>query len=205
MNPPDDDLVSPVDDTGGKWTLTKEALDKLLDHFSPNREEAARKYLVMQVKLIRYFEWQDCFPPEDAANETINRVARKIVEGEHVNNLGAYFSGVARNVRDEWRRRPDRYVQPIEDVPEIPAAPPPEDDQKEARLRCLDECLAKHSAMKRELILGYYSDVRRAKIDHRRKLAESATMNALRIRVCRIRKDVEKCVKECAKRISDSK
>lgn len=158
----------------------------------------------MQVKLIRYFEWQDCLPPEDVATEAINRVARKIEEGAIINNLGAYFTVVARNVRDEWRRRPDRYAQPIEDAPEIPAAPPPEDDQKEARLRCLDECLEKQSDENRKLILGYYSDVRRAKIDHRRKLAESSTINALRIRVCRIRKDLEKCVKECLKRNSGS-
>ena len=200
-HPPDEDPVTPENGSPGKWILTKEALDRLLDCFSPDREEAARKYLAMQIKLTRYFEWQSSPSPADEADKTMNRVARKIEEGADIQNLPGYFRKVAHIVFLE-SLRPGQTSIPLDDLSEIPAEQPVEDDHKEARLRCLDECLDLQSNENRQLILGYYRDVRRAKIDHRRQLAEESTINALRIRACRIRKGLEKCVKDCVNQMS---
>ncbi|MEP6912900.1 MAG: hypothetical protein ABI923_09110 [bacterium] len=182
-----------------KWVLTTQALDKLLDHFSINREDAGKQYEMMRVKLVRYFEWRSCPSAEDLADETINRVARRIDEGENIFNLPGYFSTVARLVFMESLRERERTSVPLDEIPEMPAQQPVEDEQREARLRCLDHCLNKLPVESQTLILKYYHDERRAKIDRRRQLAEGLgiPLNALRIRAHRIRTVLEACVRDC--------
>jgi DNA-directed RNA polymerase specialized sigma24 family protein len=179
--------------------LTTRALEKLLDHFSANREDAGRQYELMRIKLLRYFEWRSCAAPEDLADETINRVSRRIDEGENIFNLPAYFATVARLVSMESLRPRDRASVPLDELPDISAEQPVEDEQKEARLECLDHCLSQLSLESQSLILKYYHDERRAKIDRRKQLAEGLgiPLNALRIRAHRIRVALEKCVRDC--------
>ncbi len=187
----------PVDHT--KWELNTEAFDKLLEHFSSDRVEAGRQYVQMKVKLERFFEWRSCASAEEKADKTINRVARKICEGENIHNLRAYFFTVARLVFMESLRDREHSSVPFEEIPEMPTGIPFEDEQKEARHRCLDRCLDRLPVESRSLILKYYQDQKRAKIDHRKQLAEilGIPMNALRIRAHRVRISLEKCVKDC--------
>lgn len=196
----DDESVhpkQPVDHT--KWELNTEAFDKLLENFSSDRSEAGRQYVQMKVKLERFFEWNSCPSPEDLAEEAIKRVARKIDEGETIFNLPAYFSTVARLVFMESRRVRDRFAVPLDEIPEIAAEEPFEDEQKEARYRCLDQCLDLLPVESRSLILNYYHEEKRAKIDHRKQLAAvlGIPLNALRIRAHRVRISLEKCVRDC--------
>src|SRR6266850_2688315 len=125
----------------------------------------------MRVKLMRFFQPPRSFSTEGPADETINRVARRIDEGENIFNLPAYFSTVARLVFMESLRERERTSVPLDEIPEVSAEQPFEDEQREARLRCLDHCLNKLSVQSRTLILKYYHDEKRAKIDRRRKLA----------------------------------
>ncbi len=182
-----------------KWALTAEALGKLLDHFSTDREEAGRHYEMMRSKLVRYFEWRDCAASEDLADETINRVARRIDEGENILNLRAYFLSVAQLVFFEWLRKFDSTALPLDEVNDLSAQQPFADEQKEARLRCLDQGLAKLTMQNRQLILEYHLDDKRAKIDRRKELAAALgiPLNALRIRAHRIRTVLETSVKDC--------
>ena len=182
-----------------KWSLTTQALNKLLDHFSSDREEAGRQYESMRVKLVRYFEWRSCLAPEDHADETINRVARRLDEGENIFNLPAYFSSVARLVFMESLRQHEQTSVPLEEIPETPFEHSFETEQREARLRCLDHCLDKLPVESRMLILKYYHEEKRAKIDLRRQLAEGLgiPLNALRIRAHRMRVVLEDCVRNC--------
>ena len=79
-----------------KWTLTQEAFDKLLHALDGDRARAGNIYQETRSNLIRFFEWRGCPFPEDHADETINRVARRILEGEDVRDVPKYFFGVAR-------------------------------------------------------------------------------------------------------------
>lgn len=153
----------------------------------------------MRVRLVRYFECRSCPSTEDLADETINRVARRIDEGENIVNLPAYFCTVARLVFMESLRKRERTSVPLDEVLEVSAEQALEDEEKEARLRCLDHCLDKQPLESRTLILKYYHEERRAKIDRRRLLAEGLgiPLNALRIRAHRIRNVLEKCVRDC--------
>jgi DNA-directed RNA polymerase specialized sigma24 family protein len=203
--PPDETPDSPSDETpdsskndsNGKWNLTQEAFDKLLETFSSDCHEAARRYITMRVTLTRYFEWKKIRSPEPQVDIAVDRVARRIWEGQEIVNLRAYFLTVAYHVWQEWLRDPARLAEEVEAIAERPS--PPADEQKEARLQCLDYCLEQLPLESRSLILGYYSDDGRAKIDHRVKIAEalSIPLNALRIRAHRIRTKLEECIKNC--------
>jgi len=184
--------------TANKWLLTSQALEKLLCHFSSNPEEAGKQYELMRLKLMRYYEWRACPGAEDLADEAINRVARRLDEGQQISNLPAYFSTVARLIFMESLRQRERTSVSLDEVPDVPADPTDE-DEKDMRLDCLDQCLESLTRESRTLILKYYRDDRRAKIDQRRKLADEMAipMNALRIRAHRVRLTLEQCVRDC--------
>ena len=63
-----------------QWSLTKEAFDSLLSWLDPDREWAGEKYEVIRARLIKVFAYRGCHTPEELADETINRVAKKIDE-----------------------------------------------------------------------------------------------------------------------------
>ena len=79
-----------------RWTLNREAFDKLLVAFDVDRETAGQKYLEIRNNLTRFFEWRGCSFPEDHADETINRMAKRVFEGEEILNHSGYAMGVAR-------------------------------------------------------------------------------------------------------------
>ena len=82
-----------------------------------------------------YFEWRHCVPPEDCADETIDRVARRLAGGERIRTGDpiSYFRGVARNVWLEWRKQDARKRSMII----LSAAEHPPHVQV-----CLERCLA---------------------------------------------------------------
>jgi hypothetical protein len=67
-----------------KWTLTQEAFDRLLDSLGSDRDAAGTRYLEIRRNLVRLFEWRGCPIPDEYVDETINRCARKICEGEEI-------------------------------------------------------------------------------------------------------------------------
>ena len=197
--PAGESALATPDHTQIKWVLTSEAFDKLLKCFSPDRDEAGRSYELTRLKLARFFESRDCHFPEDLVDEAINRVTRRIDEGENIFNLNAYFFKVAHLVFMESLRDHGRTAVHLDDIPEPSVNPPSDDEEKDARLRCLDRCLEKLTVPNRTLILKYYQDERRVKINHRKHLAEllGIPLNALRIRAHRIRGFLEKCAQDC--------
>jgi DNA-directed RNA polymerase specialized sigma24 family protein len=189
------------DETGKtKWHLTKSALDGLLSAFSDDQAEAGLLYQRMYVKLIRYFEWRGIASPEERADQAMNRVARKLEEGQEITNLKGYIYGVARHVFEEAFREQMKAPDSLDDVPakdwEKVVAP---DVESDPRLPCLDRCVDGLNVESRFLILEYYQDEQREKIKRRQHLADTLQipMNALRIRVHRIRMSLEDCIQKC--------
>src|SRR5688572_19620497 len=78
--------------------LTRESLDGLLALLDADRERAGEEYEVLRARLVRIFEWRGSVAPEEHADETLNRVARKVGEGEAVRDVHAFAGGVARLV-----------------------------------------------------------------------------------------------------------
>ena len=181
-----------------KWILTPEAFDNLLRLFDTNRDSADQKYLESRSNLVRFFEWRGCPFPEDHADETFNRVARKIADGEEIQKPAGYVMGVARLqvleiIKSLSRQREalGEYQQSYSEMADVP--------ESEARIDCLQKCLQQLSPDNRELIMQYYRGDKREKIENRRKLGErlGLAINTLRMRVQRLRERLESCVEEC--------
>ncbi len=181
-----------------KWALNQEAFDKLLITFDADRETAGRKYLEIRNNLTRFFEWRGCSFPEDHADETINRMAKRVFEGEAILNHSGYAMGVARLLLLEINKGRQREQSALAEIGAAPDVFVPEDDD-ESRLTCLRSCLQTLSPDNRELILQYYQGDKGEKIENRKKLLDrlGIPVNTLRMRALRLRERLQACVEEC--------
>jgi len=193
-----DNAETQPSNTSRKWILTPEAFDSLLAAFDPNRDSAAEKYLEIRSNLVRFFEWRGCPFPEDHADETFNRVARKIADGEEIQKPAGYVIGVARLlvleiIKSLSRQREalGEYQRSYNELADVP--------ESEDRIDCLQKCLQQLSSDNRELIIQYYQGDKRGKIENRRKLGEQlgVAINTLRMRAQRLRERLQGCVEEC--------
>jgi DNA-directed RNA polymerase specialized sigma24 family protein len=175
-----------------QWEISQDAFDGLLNWLDADRDGAGRKYEMIRQRLIKIFACRGCSDADDLADETINRVTTKLpaIGETYTGDPALYFYGVAQKVHLEYLRQ--NRPRPT---------PPPAVDATadEYEYECLDQCLNGLPGENRRLVLEYYQDVKRAKIDHRRKLAEQLgiAVNALRIRAHRIRSQLHKCVLVC--------
>jgi RNA polymerase sigma factor (sigma-70 family) len=176
--------------------LTPGGFDALLAMLDPDRERAGELYEGIRRRLIRLFEWRGCTYPEDLADETFNRVARKSAEGLTLQRSDpyAYFCGVAHHVFQEVMRREKRESKFLESGDWPPSGS--QEEEPDYRLDSLRECLQTLEHDQRRLLLRYYQDEQR--IRSRKGLCDELDipMNALRIRVHRLRKKVETCIQE---------
>lgn len=176
--------------------LTPEGFDALLAMLHPDRERAGELYEGIRRRLIRLFEWRGCAHPEDLADETFNRVARKSAEGLTLQRTDpyAYFCGVAHHVFQEVVRREKRENRVIESGDWAPSAAA--EEEPDYRLDHLQQCLKTLESDQRLLLLRYHQDEQR--IRSRKELCDELgiPMNALRIRVHRLRKRVETCIQD---------
>jgi DNA-directed RNA polymerase specialized sigma24 family protein len=188
--------------TRQKWTLTQDAFDKLLIAFGGDRESGSEKYLEIRGNLTRFFEWRGCPFPEDHADETMNRVAKKVAEGEEILNPAGYAMGVARLLLLEIVKGRQREQSALTEIGRESEAYEAEDDG-EGRLTCLRNCLQTLSPDNRDLILQYYQGEKSEKIQNRKKLMErlGVPVNTLRMRALRLRERLQGCVEECISRV----
>jgi len=196
-----------------EWTLTQQALDRLLAWLDSDRERAGAKLENVRRKLMKFFECQGCLSPEEYTDATIDRVAKTIDQSVEIRTSepALYFHGVARNVLKEYWRRPERKWATLETL--LPSQHPGEDPVEmeaqalesrtlEQRYNCLQGCAQELPPVYRELIVQYYHATGRTKIENRERLAREmkVTVNALRIRAHRLRAELETCVEKCLKR-----
>ena len=173
------------------WVLTPDLFEGLLDWLDPDREVAGEKYEHIRRALIKIFISNGRVSVEDLADEAINRVARKLskIRADYEGDPSLYFYGVAKKIVHEDRRRPKL------------STPPPtwNSDDVDPEYECLEKCLEELTPQNRELVLQYYQEEKKAKIDNRQRLAEKLgiAINALRIRAHRIRNSLELCVRTC--------
>jgi DNA-directed RNA polymerase specialized sigma24 family protein len=193
------------------WILTEDAFERLLVFLDPNRDRAGQIYETVRRKLIEFFEARGSHSPEDQTDETINRVARKVEEGEDVREPSRYFYGVARLVWMETLRVRDKEPLALELVAPVAALDHEEQEnmlqEREHRLDCFEVCLRQLPPAHRILIVEYYKEDKGLKIAQRKRQAGllNLSLNALRLRACRIRGDIEQCVNSCLGRSSETR
>jgi hypothetical protein len=179
------------------FSLPPEALDTLLARLHPDRDHAAADYEALRARLIRFFEWKHSEAPDRLADETLDRVALRLLgEGEPIEKIGAFAHGVAANLCREQSQQPAQVSIETIIPPQLPVEDPRQIDKDAAaeglRLRRLERqrrCLELLAPEDRNLITEYHRGRGRERMQARRALAIriGIGMNALRIRVHRIR------------------
>ena len=187
------------------WVLTTEAFDRLLNWLDQGRASQGERYLEIRDRLVAYFSRKNCSTPDDLADETLNRVARRLTEQtiDQDENPAKYCYIVARFVFLEYLRGSQKNELALNELRnpqrDVVIGANDENALKEHMLGCLEKCLDALEPLSREIIVRYYLGEERSKIENRHALAESLgiTTNALAIRACRIRDKLESCVKKC--------
>ena len=174
---------------------------RLLARLDPDPERAGEEYERLRFTLEKFFDWRGAWPPEECADETLDRLARKLETEVQIQDVRSYAYGIARLVFLEWQRRPTPVSLADEPRAARLAAPVAvgADDEDERFQACFSRCLGELPAESRSLVLEYYAAERRAKIDNRRRLARTfgITESALRNRMQRVRARLERCVQAC--------
>lgn len=186
------------------WTLNQEAFNSLMTLLDADSEKAGLMYEKLRNKLVKYFEWMNAETPESLADETLDRVARKIYEGAAIYNLEGYVYSVARMILFEFRRKESKEVVAHSEYnSSLHSAP----ETQSQTLSCLHRCLAELPSEEREIIVSYYEEEKREKINSRKELAEGLgiSLTALRVRVCRLRAQLEICLNSCLQQTAGEK
>ncbi len=186
--------------------LTQFAFTRLLEWLDDGVDSHGETYLEMRRRLVSYFDRRDRAAADELADETLNRIGRTLEQAGVIATTppARYCYVVAKFVLLEDIRRERREV-PLDETRSAAVSRARgfglvEVDEtvaiREERLDCLDRCLEELRSDQRELVLEYYRDARRQKIERRRDLAKrlGITMNALGIRACRIRDTLMTCV-----------
>jgi DNA-directed RNA polymerase specialized sigma24 family protein len=156
---------------------------------------------------VAYFDRRNRPLADDLADETLNRVARTLEQqgAIAVTPPARYCYVVARFVLLEDIRRARRQV-PVDEArvaaPVVDSGLDAPASAYELRLQRLDVCLETLKPEQRDIVIEYYRDVRRGRIERRRGIADrlGITMNALSIRAWRIRSALENCLARRAER-----
>src|SRR5262245_34248228 len=176
--------------------LSEHSFATLLARLDPDRTRAGERYEDLRRTLVRFFEWRGGPFPEEHADETFDRVARRLSEGIDVKNIGGYCYNVGRLVLMEALKGPDRRRAPLDAIDPRAVDGTAAQLDRESRFTCLDACLAALPAEGRDLIVMYYADDRAARIAGRRAMAERLGIRpeALANRAQRLRDKLEACV-----------
>ncbi len=189
--------------------LTQHAFARLLEWLDDGEDSHGERYLEMRRRLVSYFDRRNRPAVDDLADETLNRVARMLVQSGAIaiRPPARYCYIVARFVLLEDCRRGRKHVALDEprsaEISKAQSRITGENDNKlairEQSLECLDRCLQELRLDQRDLAIEYYRDAKRQRIEHRRSLAATLgiSTNALAIRACRIRESLTTCVEAC--------
>ncbi|MGC9198938.1 MAG: RNA polymerase sigma factor [Acidobacteriaceae bacterium] len=181
-----------------RWTLDQRSLNHLLNALHPDRDQACQIYQALRERLTRFFLWNHAATPEELADETLDRLARRLSQPEmEVLDPLKFAAGIARLLLKEHLRHKDRQEQALA----IMAQSSFNSEQRqlesalqEERVAILEECLQTIPAPNRTLFERYFSSQGHQQIQHRQRLAQELgiSLNALRNRVMRIRAELER-------------
>ncbi len=191
-------MKTPLTPLKSEWKLTAKTFAMLLAQFDPDPESAGIMYESLRRKLLKFFDWRGAYFPEECADETFDRIARKLEQGEVIQEIVSYCHGVARLVSLEELKSANHRRIDFEELPPL-VVNPPEIPEANPQSDCFDRCLQELSLENRRLILTYYQADHREKIDNRLALAATYAipLNALRSRAQRLRNKLEACVNDC--------
>ena len=164
-------------------------------------DEANRRYLRIHAKLAGYFRWRGMADPLGDADEVIKRAGKKILKRVPIPDIDRFCLGIARNVvQERLRNRQNEesaFKQFLENC---------QTDQTDVEkiMSLMERCFEKLPAKDRELLIDYCTIPEGlSRAEHRRQLAEkrNTTIQTLRIRITRLRRKLDDCVKGGSKNL----
>ena len=176
--------------------LTSESLNLLLARFSEDERQAAAAYSTLRYSLVRFFEIKGDSEPETAADETLDRTALKVAANTPIDDVKKYSFGVARLIFLERLRLSQKEKKAAEDFytgKKVSLIDAETDDYKFFR-----ECFDRLPNAERIFLQSYFTDAPYQKIiETRRRLTVEAgvSINQIRVKVSRLRKRLENCVR----------
>jgi DNA-directed RNA polymerase specialized sigma24 family protein len=180
------------------WAPTREAFQNLLASLDGDEERAAFRYEELRQKLIVFFSGRDCADGDELADETLDRLTRRLQEGERINDVQRFAYGIGRLVLAEWIRRSctRRHLLRRACVTSSTWGTTLEAADGVECVRC---CASRLAPEDRQLILAYYETAGGEAQRERKALAErhGLSQGALRVRVHRIRRSLETCTRRC--------
>src|SRR5262245_59391421 len=190
--------------------LTPASFNSLLAFLGPDSESAALAYLDVRRALFTFFATRGATDPNELADETINRVARRLSEGVQITteNPSGFFYAVARNVWRESLAKSGVLTPLPEDESALPITSETPHDlimdareriESEVRRECLERCLGQLGPEERELVISYHQFRGGAKIENRKALAArlGISNNTLRQKVARLKLKLGECARKC--------
>lgn len=200
--------------TGHGREIDTEQFDALLEQLHPDRARAWTIYAGVRERLTRFFSDKNCRSPIECADDTLDRAARRLSAGAKitVEDPYQYILGIAYNVLREYWKDAERKSVELDalDHTRHPTSDPADERrdeeeraEHERRLDCLTRCLAAQTPEQRAFLAAYHTGASGAgRIEERRRLAAElgVELNALRIRACRARDRIEKCMRACLTR-----
>ena len=196
-------IVGPNQD----WEPNEKTFQDFLNWLNGGENSDGQRYLELCQRLELYFDRKNCVAPSDLADQTLNRVIRKMEENGDINGVAPlrYCYSVAKDVFLEALRADNRspFYSPVTttnptnlsgqsvNIPNADAA----SKQKEK----VADCMASLSSTDRELIIEYYRGPQRSRIERRAALATrlGVTASALSTRACGVRQRLEVCIQAC--------
>src|SRR5262249_55207241 len=137
--------------------ITADGFARLLERLHPDPEQAGLEYERLRRGLVKFFDWRGIWPPDECADDVLDRFAKKI-DGTEIQDVAKYAYGIARLVALERRRGPA--FSSIDELPHVGAVPATADREPDRLQDCFDRCLAQLPAESRELLLQYYEGER---------------------------------------------
>ena len=176
------------------WQLEQSSFERLLKKLSPNRDLAAAEYERLRFRLTKFFQWRGCCEPETFADRTLDRLARRLEAGEQIDPLYSYCCGIGRMLLLEAHRERELQQGALAQWANLRSASA--ESVEAVPLDALLKCLKKLPIETQNLVLDYYQGDKRSLIDRRKALADrlGIPINALRLRLNRIRIQLENCV-----------
>jgi DNA-directed RNA polymerase specialized sigma24 family protein len=191
--------------TGRKQILNSARFEHLLRRLHPDRSAAGARYEDLRWQLGKFFEWNCACDAEDLVDQTLDRTAQKLEEQE-IHDVVAFAWGVAGNIRLEANKRAARKVAIRDAYDEEEYASDSGRTEKDLhakidrdrQFKCLQRCIQRLSEDDRKLFVDYYRSAEDSGQARQRLAARlGVTINALRVRINRMRDRVEDCVARC--------
>src|SRR2546421_9273754 len=129
--------------------LGQQDFDRLLGWLDADRERAGYLYEQIRRRLVTILASRGCTLAEELADETIDRVARRVIDihETYVGDKALYFLGVMNNVHHEYLKRPQ-----VSEYSVLNDDPRAKEEAKEKTYGCLEKCLDRLAPNSRQMI-----------------------------------------------------